>query len=134
MATRGSEGWMWAEACRLLDEAERLKREFFRPAALEREAGWEPPVDLFETEEAIWIVVALPGVEADRVRVVVEGDLLSVEGVRRLPAVLQEARIHRMEIPHGRFLRRIRLPALRLALDRRELVEGCLFLSLRKLA
>jgi HSP20 family protein len=40
------------------------------------------------------------------------------------------AAIHRLELPHGRFERRIRLPGERWQVDRSALVNGCLVLSL----
>jgi HSP20 family molecular chaperone IbpA len=52
--------------------------------------------------------------------------------MRRFPALAPEALIHRVEIPHGRFERRIRLPATRLKLRRSELASGCLTLVLSK--
>jgi hypothetical protein len=43
---------LWGEACEMLERAERLHRQFFRPGlALPHSAGWEPPVDIFETED-----------------------------------------------------------------------------------
>jgi hypothetical protein len=43
--------WMWAQACDMLEEAERMHRRFFRLApATATQAAWEPPVDVFEDE------------------------------------------------------------------------------------
>ena len=124
---------MWAEACELLDQAERLQRQFFRPAAGAVRPAWEPPVDIFETEDDLWICVALPGVEPDDVRIVVQDRTLVVTGERPLPPECRAGMIHRVEIPHGRFERRIALQAGRFELRRRELSNGCLTLTLRKL-
>jgi HSP20 family molecular chaperone IbpA len=41
--------------------------------------------------------------------------------------------IRRLEIPYGRFERRIELPAGRFEIGRRDLADGCLLLTLRKL-
>ena len=61
--TRDPRNLMWAEACALLDRAEQLHRQFFEPArAGTRLARWEPPIDVFETEQQLRIIVALPGV------------------------------------------------------------------------
>ena len=49
---------MWTQALSALARTERLHREAFRPAP----RGWEPPVDLLETDDALIIVAALPGV------------------------------------------------------------------------
>jgi HSP20 family protein len=41
--------------------------------------------------------------------------------------------IRRLEIPYGRFERRIDLPPGRFEIGRRDLTDGCLTLTLRKL-
>jgi HSP20 family protein len=126
--------WMWGEACAMIERAEQLHRQFFQPDLSSLQAvNWEPPVDIFETARELLIVAALPGVEPQDLDVSIEGSLLIVAGQRRLPAA-RGATIHRLEIPHGRFERRIRLPAERLRLDRSELASGCLFLRLSKLS
>ena len=125
--------WMWAEACALIDRAERLQRQFFQPGlSAARTASWEPPVDILESERELYIIAALPGVEPHDLELSVEADVLTIAGRRRLPASVRGAAIHRLEIPHGRFERRIRLPGAGLKLARSELVSGCLFLNLAK--
>jgi HSP20 family molecular chaperone IbpA len=124
---------MWTEACAMIERAEQLHRQFFQPGiAAMQAANWEPPVDIYETERELSIVTALPGVEPQDLTVSVEGDVLVVAGVRRLPPAARGAAIRRLEIPHGRFERHIRLPAARLELSRSELAHGCLFISLLK--
>lgn len=125
------EDMMWAEARAALDRAERLQRQFFhRPSAGPR---WEAPIDIFETAEALFILIALPGVDMDDVSVTLSAGILVVTGERRLPAELNHARIVRMEIPHGRFERRIELPPLPFEVTGRHLANGCLMLRLQKL-
>lgn len=125
--------WMWAEACELLEQADRLQRRFFQLGGAASRPAWEPPVDVYETDETLWILVALPGVAPDQVKIVVADGTLIVTGDRPLPAEARIGVIHRVEIPHGRFERRIRLPAGRFELDGHALANGCLMLSLRKL-
>jgi HSP20 family protein len=120
---------MWAEAFEALERAERLQRQFFRPS---RSISWEPPVDLFESEQALWAVVALPGVDADHVELLIDGSDLVVTGVRPLPRELRGTTIHRLELPSGRFERRLTLPPGRYELFERRLENGCLTLGLRK--
>jgi HSP20 family protein len=125
---------MWAEACELLEEAERLHRQFFMPArTLAESPTWEAPVDVLETEHELAIQVALPGVAADHVQVTIDGGTLTVTGLRPMPGQSRNTIIRRLEIPYGRFERRIELPAGRYEIGRRELADGCLSLTLRKL-
>jgi HSP20 family molecular chaperone IbpA len=125
---------MWAEACEMLDRADRLHRQFFQVStSQQRGPNWEPPVDLYETEDELGILVALPGVEPANVQVVIEDGTLIVTGVRAMPAADRASMIRRLEIPHGRFERRIELASGRYELRRRDLVNGCLLLTLRKL-
>jgi HSP20 family molecular chaperone IbpA len=134
MAVGDPRSWTWEEACATLERAERLHRQFFQPAfSTAPAANWEPPVDILETDRDIWILVALPGVRTQDLEVSVQSGVLLVAGIRRLPAGIRAAAIHRLEIPHGRFERRIRLPAGRLELGQSELSDGCLVLSLTKL-
>jgi HSP20 family protein len=103
--------WMWSEACEMLARVERLNRDLFRPAQGTRIPTWEPPADVLETEREVLVLVALPGVDPEGVETVIDGAHLVVAGKRALPAELASAVIHRLELPQGRFKRRIRLPA-----------------------
>jgi HSP20 family protein len=125
--------WMWSEACEMLARAERLHRELFRPGRSTAQLpSWEPPVDILETDCAVLVLVALPGVHADGVEAAIEdGDLL-IAGTRVLPPELLTATIHRLELPQGRFERRLRLPPGRYSTVQRRSVDGCLLITLTK--
>src|SRR6202043_3249724 len=124
-----SRSWMWSEACEMLARAERLHREFFRPIrSASRLPSWEPPVDILETEREVLVLVALPGVKPEAVEAAIEGGDLVVAGTRVLPSELRTAVIHRLELPQGRFERRLRLPAGRYDSVRRAAVNGCLLI------
>ncbi|MEM7022071.1 MAG: Hsp20/alpha crystallin family protein [Pseudomonadota bacterium] len=134
MRSRDPRTWMWAEACELLGEAERLQRQFFVPARSQTKGPtWEPPVDMLETDHSLSIVTALPGVAPDQVKVVIEGSTVIVTGVRPMPGRSRTTVIRRLEIPYGRFERRIELPPGHYEIGRRDLADGCLNLTLRKL-
>jgi HSP20 family protein len=131
MTAADPRSWMWAEACAMIERAEQLHRQFFRPGLAPAAAvNWEPPVDVFESERELIIVAALPGVEPQDIEISIEQDVLRVAGVRRQPAAARGTAIHRMEIPHGRFERRIRLPGAQWEVGRSTLANGCLLLSL----
>ena len=125
--------WMWAQACDLLDEAERLHRRFFRLNETPRsQPAWEPPVDMFEDEHELIIVAAMPGVTADRVHVIQEPEALVIRGERPLPFAGRRVAVRQLEIPYGAFERRIPLPRSRVEAGAPELAHGCLVLRLRK--
>jgi len=116
----------------MLARAERLHREMFRPGPGAHAPTWEPPADILETEWAVLVLVALPGVHVDRVEAaIVDGDLL-IAGTRTLPRELVTATIHRLELPQGRFERRLRLPPGRYSAVERRSVDGCLLITLTK--
>lgn len=124
---------MWIEACEMIARAERLQRQFFQPVlSTMQTASWEPPVDIFDSGRELLIIAALPGVEPEDLEIVIEEDALRVAGLRRLPPITRAADVHRLEIPYGRFERRLRLPTSQLRLNRSELVNGCLVLSMTK--
>ena len=127
--------WMWAEACAMIERAEQMHRQFFQPGlTAQPRASWEPPVDIFETDRDLLILVALPGVESEDIEISAGAEILLVAGVRRLPGAAAGMAIRRPEIPHGRFERRIRFPAARWELQPSTLANGCLLLSLTKQA
>ena len=73
MANRNSTARMWAEACQMLDQAERMHRQFFRVGTPRgARTAWEPPVNVFEDEQSYIIMVALPGVSPDCVEVLLD--------------------------------------------------------------
>lgn len=123
------EARMWADACAAMARAERLHRQFFHHST----PYWEAPIDLFETDDGLTILIALPGVELDSITVSLHSGTLAVKGERPLPRELQNARIVRMEIPYGRFERRIALPPVPLQISGRHLANGCLMLRLEKI-
>ena len=123
---------MWAEACDALARADRLQREFFHIGPPSPRPNWEPPVDIFETEKELWIVAALPGIDAAAIELIIADGIITIAGDRRAAADQRRAKIHRLEIPQGRFERRIALPAGHYELTRREVRDGCLTLVLLK--
>lgn len=128
-----SRNWMWSDAVDLLDQAQRLHRQSFAPMKSGRGSpGWEPPADMLETENEVLVLVALPGVDLDKTEAAIEDGVLIVSGQRILPAEVRTAIIHRLELPQGRFERRLPLPAGRYESVRRSSLHGCLLVTLHK--
>jgi HSP20 family molecular chaperone IbpA len=122
---------MWGETVDLLEQAERLQRQFFRLGGAQR-PSWEPPADVYGDQGEVLIEVALPGVPPERIEIIFAPGELVVRGERRLPRRLASSTIQRLEIPHGRFERRLALPAGRWELVAQELANGCLQLLLAR--
>ena len=131
MPPRERSRWMWAEACELLEQAERLHRQFFEPGGA-AEPAWQPPVDVLEDAGRVLVTVALPGVAPDAVEVRGEPGALVVSARRPLPEELRRCAIRRLEIPYGRMERRIAMPVEELELVQQIFVHGCLQILLRK--
>ncbi len=134
MSDKYPHDWLWAEALELLEEAERLRQQFFHPPGFEAEPAWAPPIDLLETPQAVHLLVALPGVAPEDTQLSIEHGRLVIRARRRLPGLYKQARVRRLEIPYGRFQRQVELPPGRYELDGSEWQYGCLAITLRKVA
>lgn len=127
---------MWSEALSVLERADRLHRQFFTPPFPSRAPAWEPPVDVVETQEEVRVHIALPGVSADSITLVQDAGGIVVSALRAFPCREEQAHIHRVEIPYGRFERRIDLPLhdpySPIELTSNLLANGVLTLTFRK--
>jgi HSP20 family molecular chaperone IbpA len=132
MGAREPDVWMWTQMRAMLHEADEMRSRFFELRKGETTPTWEPPVDVIETAAELLVLVALPGVDPNTAEVVISGGELTVGGTRRLPESLRRAHIHRMELPYGRFERRIPLPPGRYDAEKREAADGCLLIRLHK--
>ncbi len=133
MRTRNPTVWMWSTAFDLIGRADHMQRQCFQLSA-QRNAcpTWEPPVDIFETDEQVIVLAALPGVCAEQLSVALDGATVSLRGQRSMPGLGATAQVHLVEIPYGRFERRIQMPAPGLRLGTSVLQDGCLLLALDK--
>jgi len=117
----------------MLARAERLHREVFTPPhPSSRGVNWEPPTDVLETQDAVLILVALPGVDPEKVELAIHNGNLLMAGERVLPQELRTAIIHRLELPQGRFERRVPLPPGVYEKPRTAVANGCLVIRLAK--
>ncbi len=124
--------WVWAEALQLLRGVEQRQRQFFAVVSSQSLPCWEPPVDAYEQDGELRLLVALPGVKANQVEVVFDQAGLLISGQRPMPGSWHRAAIHRLEIPYGRFERRISLPSGKFELLEQFVEDGCLRLVLRR--
>jgi HSP20 family molecular chaperone IbpA len=134
MADGAGKSWMWAEACALVDEAERMHRRFFRLLATSGGPAWEPPTNITSSGGDVFVTIALPGAEPGDVAVEIATGVLRVEARVRPMGLFPHAGIVRLEIPYGIMRRSIALPPGRYLLSERRAVNGCLYLKLREVA
>ena len=66
-------------------------------------------MDIFETAGEIVVRAEIPGVRGEDIRVNVDGDVLRISGVRKVPADTEVQRLHQMEIAFGPFEREVRI-------------------------
>ena len=132
---------IWRRANDLLQQAERIHRNFLQVAAGARyrashgrTPSWEPPVNVVETDESLWVISALPGVMADRMEVRLEGRELIIAGERPLPQCCEDGELKIWEIPLGRFERRLRLGGGEkpISVGKTSLQDGLLIIEIRK--
>ena len=93
-------------------EMERLFEDIIdRPWRICREIrGWQPSLDLYETEDAFILEADLPGVKQDDVTIEIENNHLVLRGSRHVESGLLTGSFHIMERSSGYFVRRIKLP------------------------
>jgi HSP20 family protein len=141
MAPRDRDILMWQRASDLLQQAERIHRNFLQIAVgaqyrsfSGKSSRWEPPVNVVETDESLWILSAIPGVTADRVEVRLDASELVITGARPMPQCCNEGELKVWEIPLGPFERRITLikGTRSLSLQEVSLQDGLLMIELRK--
>ncbi len=69
-----------------------------------------PPINLWETDDAVQVELEIPGVDSEHIEISVAGGELSLH-VERAEAEQEGVTYHRRERPVGAFTRVIRLPA-----------------------
>jgi len=117
------------------DEVRRVFMEVSRAGGESLAGECSPPIDVFETDDAVEIAVDLPGVEAAAVRVIGKGDNILVAGEKAPRRARRESSFHLVERGYGRFARVIRLTrACDTAKARASFRDGLLRISVPKIA
>jgi HSP20 family protein len=80
--------------------------------AAEVAGTWEPPVDVYETDDAIVLQVELPGVAKDAVHVELHEHTLRLSGERTRESAGTGGHYRREEGRYGAFQRAFRMPTI----------------------
>jgi HSP20 family protein len=95
---------------------------------------WSPAVDVFELRDRLVVIVEVPGLAPETLKVAFRDRSLLLTGDRRAPRVGSGARFHCLERPHGKFERTIPLDLpVDVASARATLQGGVLTVSLPRL-
>jgi HSP20 family protein len=73
-------------------------------------SSWYPACDVLEDKDSVKIVVELPGLTPEDVKLSLENNLLSIRGEKRQQAEERTERVHRYERSYGAFERSFALP------------------------
>lgn len=105
-------------------QAGRMLRNMSFTRMVKIESGpWQPPVDIYESDEEITVYCDVAGVMKDSLELLVEEHQLHISGRRQLPRTLAVVRIHQLEIELGAFARMVALPV---AIDVEQVSSSCL--------
>lgn len=89
-----------------------------------KDACWRPPVDVYRAGPAWLVKFDLAGVRKEDIQVILDGQRLTVRGVRRDMTILDGQRAYSMEIDYNQFERTVEFPvnieAARFASDYRD--------------
>jgi HSP20 family protein len=91
------------------EEVRRIFRELGRGTGMAGECS--PPIDVYETDDAMEICVDLPAVDAADVRVAIKGATVLIAGEKTPPRGRGDSSFHLVERGFGRFARTVGLSA-----------------------
>ena len=74
-------------------------------------SAWTPACDIFEDQNQLKLVLELPGVSSQDVKISLENNTLTIRGEKRQAAEEKSERVHRYERSYGSFERRFSLPS-----------------------
>jgi HSP20 family protein len=96
------------------DEMNRLLNEFWGKGLGEEgtwsSGAWMPPVDIYESDDALVVKAELPGFSKEDIAVELKDNTLMLRGERKREAEMKEGNYHRMERTYGVFHRSFVLP------------------------
>lgn len=71
---------------------------------------WHPPIDCFETDTEVVIVMEIAGMNQQDFSIALNGNILTIHGDRNEKIDPSRLAFHHMEINYGRFERNLHLP------------------------
>ncbi|NWF53613.1 MAG: Hsp20/alpha crystallin family protein [Syntrophaceae bacterium] len=95
------------------DQVFRMMNDMFKdpkPVGYQPDRSFSPPMDIYETEDHLVVVMEIAGMKAEDIQVTFDKDILFIGGFRKEPSSSSKTHLHQMEIDYGKFQRTIRIP------------------------
>ena len=89
---------------------DRLMRGWVSPASFS-ESGWNPSVDVSESNDEIIVKVEIPGVSPEDVDISIDDNHLIISGEKKQEAEVKDRNYCCVERPYGSFRRSLALPS-----------------------
>ncbi len=123
----------WAEFERIRQGLDELSQNLISEGKAQMHATVYPPLNMYETKDALILKAELPGVRVEDLEISLEGDTLTLQGKRLRSQDDTATSYHRREIETGNFSRALALPT-KVDLDKMtaKLVDGILTITLQK--
>ncbi len=72
--------------------------------------AWRPPIDVYETEDAVEVIAEIAGLNREEIEIVIDGDMLSLRGHRGDHTMCDHRSFHEARIHYGEFAADVFVP------------------------
>ena len=112
MRTRRDMPAPWQDMAGMRNRLRQLFEAPFDPDFFPLNVGWNPPVEITETDNEIMLTAELPGMTKDNVEISLEDNVLTLRGEKKEEWTedVKERRLHVFERTYGAFQRSFTLP------------------------
>ena len=76
-----------------------------------RSSGIVPPIDMYETTEAVIVETPMPGVDPNKIEISIENNILAIKAESERKTEVDDKNYYRKEVRYGTVFRQIALPA-----------------------
>lgn len=91
------------------DDVNRLFEELWRSGPSSNRGSWYPPVDVIENETEFKMMVELPGMTRDDVKITLNDNMVTLRGEKKAASQTKKENWHQVERMYGTFERSFQL-------------------------
>ena len=96
----------WEPSMTLLEEMQNMLSDFSNTHM----QGFSPALDVYQDEKNVYVEVPLAGVDLKNVKISIENNILTLQGVTKKESEVDDKNFYRKEIGEGSFFRTVALP------------------------